>query len=318
MIMKKITRILLASTFALSTMVGFAQDSSKDEAKIMLTSYVPPQIEGMPETARQSLANKLTQVVTANGIGGGGFNSRFIITANIVINTKNILPGPPPMHALGLDVTLYIGDGVEGTVFASHTVTVKGVGKNETKAYKAALKNIKTSDPAINSFVNKGKEKIVEYYKNNCDRIIKEAQASADQNNYEEALFKLAAVPSACGECFDKAMAAAKPIFQKQIDMDCKTKLAEATGVWNAAQDMPAAEKAGAILASINPDAACYGEAKSLSNKIAAKVKQIDDREWKYIMKEQQQESERIQAIRDIGVAYGKGPKANITYKSLW
>lgn len=316
--MKKLSQILLATIFVVSSSLSYGQGTtSKDEARVKLTAWVPPTIDGMPAAARQSLANKLTQVVTKNGLGGT-HNARFIISANVLVSTKNILPGPPPQHVYTLDVTLYIGDGFEGTVFASTNITVKGVGKNQTKAYKTALKNIRTNNPEIAAFVKEGKEKIIQYYKDNCDMIIKDAQVLADQNKYDEAIFKLTTVPNACEECYNKAMNAVKPIFQKKIDMDCKQKLAEATGVWNAAQDMEAAEKAGAILASINPDASCYGQAKALSNKIAAKVKQIDAREWKYVMKEQQQESERIKAIRDIGVAYGKGPKANVTYKSLW
>ncbi len=313
--MKRITKLVLVSALAVLSTTGFTQD--KDEARVKLTAYVPPTIDGMPAASRQSLANKLTQVVTKNGLAGT-HNARFIISANVSISTKDILPGPPPMHVYSLDVTFYIGDGFEGTVFASTSKTIKGVDKNETKAYNAALKNISTSDPELAAFVKAGKEKIIQYYKDNCDLIIKKAQSDADQGNYDEAIFNLTSVPDACEECYTKALAAVKPIFQAKIDFECKSKLAEATGVWNAAQDMPAAEKAGAILATIDPDASCYGEAKSLSNKIAAKVKQIDDREWKYVMKEQQQESERIKAIRDIGVAYGNGPKANVTYKSLW
>ncbi|MCB0402118.1 MAG: hypothetical protein KDD41_08545 [Flavobacteriales bacterium] len=316
--MKKLSQIVLAATLVLSSTFTFAQSTSDDANKVMLTAYVPPQIDGMPVEARLSLENKLNQMVTASGLAGGFKNARFIITANVTMNSKNILPGPPPMHAYGLDVTLYIGDGVEGTVFATHNMTVKGVDKNETKAYKAALKNLKTNDAGVKSFIENGKNKIIEYYKNNCDMIIKEAKVMADQNNHEGALYKLAAVPSACGECYDKAMAAAKPIYQDMIDRDCKEKLQKAQAIWNAAQDMAAADEAGAILASVDPDAKCYAEVKALSNKIAAKVKQIDDREWKYILKEQQQKSEMIKAIRDIGVAYGNGPKSNVTYKSLW
>ena len=128
----------------------------------------------------------------------------------------------------------------------------------------------------------------------------------------------LTAVPNACEECYLKAMNAVKPIYQKQIDRDCKEKLQKATGIWNSGQDMDKAEQAGSILAKINPDASCAAQARTLSNKIAAKVKQIDAREWKYTVKDQQQESERIKAMRDVGVAYGKGPKANVTYRSLF
>ena len=315
--MKKLGKIILGLCFLAST-VGFSQTASKDENRISLTAWVPAGIENMPAKARKNLANKLTQVVTKNGLAGSPFNTRFIISANVSLASKDILPGPPPMHAYNMDVTLYIGDGFEGTVFSSTTISVKGVGTNEVKAYMAGLKQIKPGNPEIQAFVKQGKEKIIQYYKDNYNLIIKRAQSIADQNDYDQAIFMLSAIPSACEECYTKAMAAIKPIFKAKIDNECKVKLQEATGIWNASQDMAAAEKAGAILASINPDASCVGQAKALSNKIAAKVKQIDDREWKYIVKDQQQESERIKAIRDIGVAYGKGPKSNVTYKTLW
>jgi hypothetical protein len=317
--MKKISQLLLVALFLFSITENFAQStSSKDENRIMLTSWVPPTIEGMPKIARKNLQNKLKQVVTKNGLGGSPYNTRFIISANVSVMSKDILPGPPTMHAYNLDITLYIGDGFEGTVFASETISVKGVGTNENKAYISALKRISPKNPDVQAFVKTGKEKIIQYYKDNCDLIIKKAQNLATQNKQKQAIFMLSAVPSACEECYVKAMNAIKPIYQDYINRDCKIKLQKATGIWNAAQDMAAAEEAGAMLASIDPDASCAGQARTLSNKIAAKVKQIDAREWKYIVKDQQQESERIKAIRDIGVAYGKGPKANVTYKSLW
>lgn len=317
--MKKITQLLLVATIVLSSSMSFAQSSaSKDENRIMLTSWVPPTIEGMPRIARKNLQNKLKQVVTKNGLGGSPFNTRFIISANVSVMSKDILPGPPPMHAYNLDITLYIGDGIEGTVFASETISVKGVGTNENKAYISALKRISPKNADVQAFVKTGKEKIIQYYKDNCDLIIKKANTMADQNQFEQAIYTLSAIPSACEECYVKAMNAIKPIYKKKIDRDCKQKLQKATGIWNAAQDMAAAEEAGAMLASIDPDASCAGQARTLSNKIAAKVKQIDAREWKYVVKDQQQESERIAAVRAVGVAYGKGPKANVTYKTLW
>ncbi|ELM3727066.1 hypothetical protein ACLH3U_002527, partial [Flavobacterium psychrophilum] len=63
-----------------------------------------------------------------------------------------------------------------------------------------------------------------------------------------------------------------------------------------------------------DPNSACFGEVKSLSNKIASKVKTIDSREWNYKLKEQAQVSETIKAYRDIGVAYGKGQPKTISY----
>jgi hypothetical protein len=53
---------------------------------------------------------------------------------------------------------------------------------------------------------------------------------------------------------------------------------------------------------------------KTLASKIAKRVLAIDGREWKYILKDQSQTSEMIQAYRAVGVAYGNGQPETITY----
>ncbi len=288
-----------------------------DMARITLAAYVPQQIDKMPEAARSMLANKLSQIVTQSGMGGSAMNQRFIMTANINVMTKDITPTAPPMHAYTLDITLYIGDGIEGIKFASTSISVKGVGDNETKAYISALKNLKTNDPSFQTFIETGKTKIIEYYNSKCDFIIKESQTLASQNKFEEAIWKLTSVPEVCKACYDKCMDAVGPIYKKQIDRDCKVKLAEASNLWAANQTVDAANQAGEILSGIEPTAACFGEVKSLSNKIASRVKQIDSREWNYKLKEQAQVSETIKAYRDVGVAYGNGQPKTVSYNII-
>lgn len=291
---------------------------SDDAARITLAAYVPQQIDKMPDAARSILANKLNQIVTQNGMGGAANNERFIITANVNVISKDLTATAPPMTALVLEVTLYIGDGFVGTKFSSTSISVKGVGESETKAYISALKGISPTNSNIQSFVGNGKSKIIEYYNSKCDFIIKEAQTLVSQNNFEEAIFKLTSVPEVCKECYDKCMDAVGPIYQKQIDRECKSKLMEANTAWNAAQDSYGADTAGGILAQIDPNASCYKEALALSNKIAQRIKEIDQRDWKLQLKEQQDnvdiQKATIKAIRDIGVAYGNGQPKTVTY----
>ena len=318
--MKNIT---ILTIFFLLNIVSFAQNNrgkSDDAGRIALASVVSEQIEGLTPSAKSSLQNKLNQIATKNGMGGSSLNNRFIITANVVVLTKDITATAPPMQAYTLEVTLYIGDGIEGTLFSSTSVTLKGVGETETKAYMAALKNLKVADPKYQSFIEQGKNKIIEYYNSKCDFMLKEAEMLTGQNEFDAAISKLVGIPEVCKECHDKALTAVQPIYQKKIDRDCKIKLQEAQGIWNAGQDMSSAENTGAILSTIEPDAACFSEVQALNKKIADKIKQIDDREWKYTLKEQAQESERIEAYRAIGVAYGNNQPQNVTYNynSWW
>jgi hypothetical protein len=315
--MKKIFMIM----FLFSALTGFSQNtksSADDMGRIALAAFVPQQIDKMPEAARSLLKNKLSQIVTKSGMGGSAAKERFIITANVNVLTKDVLPSAPPLTQFNLEVTFYIGDGIEGTKFTSTSVSVKGTGENETKAYIAALKNISPSNPEIQSFVEAGKTRIVEYYNSKCDFILKEAQSLASQNKYDESISKLISIPEVCKACYDKAMDAVAPIYQKQIDRACKQRLMEATTAWNAAQDLYSAENAGAILSQIEPGAACYKDAQVLSSKIAQRVKELDQREWKFQMKQQQDDVDiqkaTIKAARDIGVAYGNN-QPDVVYK---
>jgi hypothetical protein len=296
---------------------SYAQNTlgkTDDAARISLAAFVPQQIDQMPEAARSSLANKLSQIVVQNGLGGNADNERFIITANINVISKELTATAPPLQAYVLDVTLYIGDGIDGTKFASVSTQLKGIGESDTKAYISALKSLKTTDPKYQSFIETGKTKIIEYYNSKCDFIIKEAQTLASQKKFEEAIYKLTTVPEVCKTCYDKSMDAVAPIFKQQIDRECKMKLTEATNLWAANQTVDAGNQAAEILATIEPSAACFAEVKVLSTKIATRVKQLDSREWNFKLKEQAQESERIKAYRDIGVAYGKGQPKTVVY----
>ena len=292
-----------------------AQNSEKsldDTERLNVSVWIPEQ-DDLPEGAKQNLENKLLQIATNNGLSGTG-GSRFIVTANMIVTSKDITPTAPPMEAYNIDVTFYIGDGVDGTKFASYTTSVKGVGRNQTKAMNSAFKNIKIDNPKYQSFIAKGKKKIIEYYNTRCEFLIKEAQSLASQNKFEEAIFKLTGVPEVCKECYDQSLDAIAPMYQQMINRDCKMKLNAANNIWSANQDVAAANEAGELLSTIEPNSVCFDEVKTLASQIAKRVLAIDGREWKYILKDQSQTSEMIQAYRAIGVAYGNGQPETITY----
>ncbi|MCD8454581.1 hypothetical protein LNJ08_09250 [Tenacibaculum finnmarkense genomovar ulcerans] len=307
--MKKIVYILF---FAATLLV--AQEKSSNDG-ISLAAYIPRQTERIPSSAKRMLLNRLTQIITKNGISNNVYNSRFVLAPSVSILSKDITPTAPPKTALNLNVTLYIGDGISGTLFASQSIELKGVGNNENKAYISAIKRLSPKNPEILEFIEVGKKKIIEYYNANCSNIIKKAASLEAQNKFEEALVELTNVPVA-STCFNKVKSKIKVLYKKVIDRDCKLKLAEATAIWAANQDIDAANEAGAILSTIEPQGACYGKVKSLYAKIAARVKDLSDRDWNYKLKELDLKKTYIKAARDIGVAYGKNQPKNVTYNT--
>jgi hypothetical protein len=320
--MKNIFILLLSITYSI---VGFSQNnlgSSNDEARISLLAVFPQQVSKISEEAKAVLINKMNLITSKYGIGGSAAKQRFIITANVIELTKDITPTTPAIYTYNLQLTLYIGDGIAGTLFSSLPISLKGSGKSEAKAYIMALKGLDTNDPKYGAFIEEGKTKIIKYYNSKCDFILKEAEMLSSKNEFESAISTLTAVPEVCKDCYDRAMSAVAPIYKKQIDRQCKASLMEAKNAWNQSQDASGASAAANYLGQIDPNASCFGEAQALSNTIAKRIKELDQREWNFQMKQQQDNTDiqkaTIKAARDIGVAYGNGPKANVVQYNVY
>lgn len=273
--------------------------------------------QNVPEGTNTFIENKLQQIISQNGLGSADYYGRFVITASFMPVTKDIVPGPPKQFAENLDVTFYIVDNIDQKIFSSTTVSARAVDASEEKVFNKAIRSINVKSPQMTSFVNEGREKIVNYYISQADRIIATAQSLARQRNYEAAFYELSAIPQACGAAYDKALAAGNVIFQEYVDYMCDVNLARARSAWMAEQNSYGAYEAGEYLSQILPDAKCYGSAEALYKEIKAKV--LDD--WKFEMKKYNDqislEQSRIDAWRQVGVAYGKNQKSD-TYNVTW
>jgi hypothetical protein len=306
--MKKNILILILTFFAISSN---AQVKLDDFGRIVLNSYLPDNI-AIPLEAKKMLLNKLNQITSNNGMGGSQVNPRFIITANITVGTKDIIAGPPQMIAQNLDVTLYVGDALTNTVFSNTTITVKGVGTNENKAFIEAFKTINPKNMDVVEFLEEGKTKIISYYSTNCDFIIKEALTMVKQEKYDDAIYQLSLVPDVCQDCYFKCLDTLGSIYQKKIDADCKIKFNEAKTTWAAAQTPIGAEKAGDILSTINPMANCQKEVASFIKAIDAKLKADEKARWQFKMK---QYADKIAMQKEqVRIAEEKG-KRDDTYR---
>ncbi len=305
--MKKIIYILI---LLISNSI-FSQEGNIND-KILLGVYIPKQAENIPNIAKKMLHNKLNQVITKNGISDF-HNSRFIITPKISVLSKNITATAPPMHALNLEVTLYLGDGIAGNLFSSETFTLKGVGTNENKAFISAFKRLNTSNKLLKNFLLSGKKKIIDYYNNNCGLIINKVDKLEMQNRMVDALILLTSIPES-STCFETVKPRIKDLYIKAINEDCKRKLNIANSIWIANQNIDAANKAGLVLSTVNPNAQCFSEVKTLYSNIASRVKELSDRPWKYLLKKIDVRLTEIEAARQVGIAYGNNQPQSVTY----
>lgn len=317
--MKKCIIMVIA---CLLTSLTFAQEQTQtmdDAARIALSAYMDPS-SSLPKNAKKTLKDRMQKIITKNGMGSAK-NTRFIMTANVRELNLEKSETAPVIYIYNLEVNFYIGDGIDGTLFSSCSLEVNAAGDSKEKAYMAALKKIKATDPQYQAFIDEGKKKIVDYYTAKCDFIITKAQTKAKNQDFDAAIAELMQVPDVCKECYDKCMAAAQPIYQEKINQDGAKLLAEARSVWSAGQDVAAAEAASAILSQINPQSTAFAGAEKLNAEIAKRVKELDKREWDFMLKQQQDEVDlekaSIKAIRDIGVAYGENQQPT-TYNVVW
>ena len=301
--MKKIIAILFLTVVAISSN---AQVKLDDFGRIVLNTYLPDNLS-LPLEAKNLLVTKLNQITSNNGIGGSQVNPRFIITANVNVGTKDIIAGPPQMIAQNIDITFFVGDAETNTIFSNTTLSLKGVGTNENKAFIDALKTINPKNKEVIAFLEEGKIKIINYYSTNCDFIIKDAQTLVKQEKYDEAIYQLSLVPDVCLDCYFKCLETLTQIYQQKIDADCKVKFNEAKVTWSAAQTPDGAEKAGDILSTINPIAACQPEISTFIKKIDAKLKADEKARWQFKMK---QYADKIAAQKEqVRIAEEKGKR---------
>ena len=295
--MKKIFSICIA---ALMSATMFAAETQY----LPISVYAMDDQESCPQGAKAMIENKLTQLLTRNGIAGLDYMGQFILTVTTTPIDKDVIPGPPMKIREKMEMNLYIVDAYAKTIFSSTSMTVNGLGETENKCYLNAISHMPLQSPAIAKFVDEGKTKIIEYYDHEGEALIKKAHFLAAQKNYEEAMYWVSLIPQQ-SKHYDAALAAGQEIYQAYIDNQCYINLSKARQAWAAEQNAVGAAAAGEYLANIMPDAKCYGDAMALYKEIKGKV--LDD--WKFEMKQYQDgidlQKLQIDAARQIGVAYG-------------
>ncbi|MBO4475942.1 MAG: hypothetical protein J5737_04410 [Bacteroidales bacterium] len=310
--MKKIFAAILIAAASLSAFAQNNQGKMDDAGRIALTPVILEN-SSIPPAAANVVLNKLTQIVTKNGLAGDSFDPRFIITANMVELDHYVTATTPPMQAYSFSPTLYIGDAATGTLYATCALgSIKGAGANDTQAIMQAVRGLRTNGPEVQAFIEQGKTRIIEWYNTQIDFLISEANSLAGQDKYDEAIALLFTVPTVCKDAFDKAMRAAEQIFQQKIDIEGAQLLNMATHVWNANQSWAGANEAASYLSQIHPLSSVMPQAMSLSETIAKRVRELDNREWNFAMKQFDAsvslESQRISAMAEVGKAMAKRP----------
>lgn len=300
--------------YLLTAIATFAASYASAECNINLAIVPSEQTEDVPENIISYLVTRLEQVSTAFGVTADPGLGQFFISAKFSHVLEEVLPGPPQQFALHTMLTLYIGDLNSKTIYATYPIDLRGVGISSQRAFINALRSLNGNNAALASFVDKGKKKIVDYYDKNYPQIIEQARKSAMQHNYDEALWRLSNIPE-CSVGYNDAVRYINQYFQAYIDQSGLSMLNAAQAAWAAHPDAQGAEAALGFLLGIDPESSAYPRAQALINEIKASVK--SDRDFELRKKYQDGidlQKQRIDAAREVGVAFGKGQQPTTTY----
>lgn len=297
--------------------VGVSMPAIAQDCDIHLMVTPIEQGEDVPAATDNALMSRLQNAVTAAGVTADSNYGQFFVTGRFDHIYNDVLPGPPMQHAMHSELTLYIGDIAGEKIFASTTFDLRGVGTSQQRAFINALSYVSKNNSKFIDFIEDAKLKIIAYYDNHYQQLLKEAASAAATHEYEKALYLTTQIPSCCIG-YDRAAAAVKKYFQAYVDEQGRALLVAAKGEWAKRPDASSVDAAWRYLMQIDPSSTAYPEAEKLIDEILATSK--DDKRFETREKYHDSvETERriIDAARQVGVAYGNGQQKT-TSNLVW
>ena len=275
-------------------------------AQINITAYMPDDIKNSYPDAAEQLESKLNNILSSNNIKSQIGDSRFILTGNWVTESKDIIGSAPTLIAYVLNINLYIGDGKEGTKYASETFRVKGVGATEEKAHLAAIRNLQSKSAKMDKLIKSGRDRIMSYYETNQEQLLASANSLIANQDYDEAIYQLCLIPMECSYYLR---------VQSQLEKACSLRSKRQTEIEQRNYEMEREKnrlEASVEKARIEADAKNYAQEQLTQRE---KIKQSANVASRIVSASERIQSQRIAAARDIAIAYVKNRPKTIVYR---
>lgn len=282
----------LLSVLFLVLSITFPALSQGNAASRIYIQVLQPERDNIPAEAAKQLENKLSQLVTANGIAEVDPANRFVLTSKASIVTKDVVPGPPAKVSMNIDFTFMVGDVIENKVYESVTVSTIGVGINENKAFIAAIKNVKPKNPELVSFLSNAKQEIVDYYATRCSQIKQEAEREAAAHNFDKAIYMLMQVPDVC-DCAGDCQTLAIKFNRDKVDTHAASLLNKAKAAWAESPNEIGAVNAADYLSQIPGGTSSQKGVDALAAEIDAKLQADQKRAWQFKMQQYRDQVEK-------------------------
>ncbi|WP_140939030.1 hypothetical protein [Sphingobacterium lumbrici] len=309
-------KLFILFTFLNVTLSIFAQSSS-DIGKIALSVIMPENVDGLDVSQLSKLETKITEIVSSSGLAASGYNNNFVIYPKFAVYETNVVEGGMQnITVTTCEISLFIKQVDNNILFSSISKQVKGSGNNKQTSLTNAISKIPTKDTQFQSFIETGKNKIVQYYESKCEDIISKSESLVKMQNYEEALGLLQTVPEKVS-CYSKIQEKSIEAYKAYQNQKCSTQIQEAKSAF-AANDYNLTLE---LLSQIDPSAICFKESQQLMKTVENKIDTEEKKQWDLQMKIYNDavslEKQRINAIKEIAVAYYKSKPSSVNYSYI-
>jgi hypothetical protein len=311
----RILSLFICSLFTLTTLIA-----QEDKSDLMNIGLVMPQAGDIPNISAghiSKIETKVLGLLTHNGISSQGGGNGIVMYPKLdIYDDQDINTGMQNLKVVRVTLTLFVKQADENVLFTSESRSLSGSGKTRDQALNSAIGSINPQDVKWTNFVKNAKSKIVQYYQKMCTTIVAQAEQLSQTGQTGRALSLLLNVPKEVS-CFNDVKNKSIELYKKHINRECAQELQLAKSKITGGDYKTAL----AIIGHIDPESSCFSEAVSTMNNAASKVDEDIRRRWEF-MKEAYKDSVeleklRINAIKDIGVAYWQSKQQTYNYLVL-
>lgn len=277
----------LISCFTISS----AQTAEEKADNISLfVGVVPGSNKQLNDQQREKLENKVRQCASRSGVVNIGMSS-FLLNPQLDVDEINMVQGLKNIVTTKCELVLTISrtdyKQFPGQSFGSLSMRITGSGTDTAQAISNAVQQINTSDPRIKDFIVTTKAKILDYYVQHCDEVIKEARRHYELQQHGLSIGLLFSVPVSA-PCYDEARKMSISVYKEFLKDECETQLLQLKSILVTTKSTGAAsnsaqnkyDKALKLIADMNPAAECYPEAYGMIKKLESDLDEEQRKRW--------------------------------------
>jgi len=233
-----------------------------------------PDLEAFDASVRAQLEARITNLVTRSGFAAVDGYSHLVVFPTLIVVSEQEAPGLRNQIVVNADITLFLKNISDGTLFSSMTRSVTGAGRTQAQALMQAVSSLRPRDRAVTSFLEAAREQIVIHYEKTCDGILTSARTAAGVEDHARAMAELMAVPMAAASCHERASDLAVQLVEAYQDEQCDQVVRTAAAEAAAHRYSDAIEQ----LSQVDPSAPCSAEADRIVEDIEQGVEEHEER----------------------------------------